>query len=177
MESCRKDICYIYTDGSCYAGHEEKLGGTGFVMWYYDSFGDIVRELKVRKGYSFTTNSRMEMRAVIMALESLKNPLSKSVVIVMDSEFFYNAIKSGSYIEWLNNPSCWGDSKAKKKNKDLWERFNNIYSKMDKEKITFVHTKGHGKGQPEHKEGNDAVDKIVSYLTFNNFTKDGINIK
>lgn len=173
----RKDICYIYTDGSCYAKHENKLGGTGFVMWYYDLLGDIIRDLRVRQGYSNTTISRMEMRAVIMALEYLKTPLKKKVVIVMDSEFFYNAITSKSYLIWLADPNCWGDSKTKKKNKDLWERFNTIYSSIDNNMITFVHTRGHNKGAEEHKEGNNIVDKMVAYDSFNGYILDGENIK
>lgn len=116
----------IYTDGSS-RGNPGK-GGYGVVMFWKN----IKKELSA--GYRKTTNNRMELMAVIAALESLKKK-NLNIVVYSDSQYVVKAINEG----WLNN---WlkTDFKNGKKNKDLWMRFYKLYKEHA---IQFVWVKGH----------------------------------
>lgn len=116
----------IYTDGA--ARGNPGPGGYGIVMLW----GEQRKEFSA--GYRLTTNNRMELLAVIVALESLtrKNiPLS----IYTDSQYIVNSVEK----KWLDN---WirTDFKGGKKNKDLWLRYHQIAKHF---RIRFVWVKGH----------------------------------
>ena len=115
----------IYTDGS--AKGNPGPGGYGIVLKYKDQ----VKEMS--QGYRLTTNNRMELLALIVALESLKTN-KIPVDVYSDSKYVIDAIDKGWVFGW----------KAKgfkgKKNEDLWRRFLPLY---DKHKIKMVWVKGH----------------------------------
>ncbi len=116
----------IYTDGAA-RGNPGPGGYGAILMW-----GDKRKELSA--GYRLTTNNRMELLAVISALESLTKkhiPLT----IYSDSQYVVKAVEEG----WLNN---WvrTNFKGGKKNKDLWMRFYHLAKNF---KIKFVWVKGH----------------------------------
>jgi len=115
----------IYTDGA--ASGNPGPGGLGVVLL----FGQKKKELA--RGFRMTTNNRMELLAVITALEALKTT-EYPVYIYSDSKYVTEAINQG----WLFN---WEKKQFDKKaNPDLWMRFLPLYRKY-KPKLVWV--KGH----------------------------------
>ena len=115
----------IYTDGSA-KGNPGK-GGYGVVM----IFGNHRKEIS--EGFELTTNNRMELLSVIVALENLKKQ-NLDVVIYSDSKYVVNAVEKKWLFEWEKK------NFSNKKNSDLWIRFLKIYRKH---KVRFVWVKGH----------------------------------
>jgi ribonuclease HI len=119
----------IYTDGAC-SGNPGP-GGFGAVLLH----GDTRRELS--QGFRRTTNNRMELLAVITALESLKRPCK--VTVFSDSEYVVNAITKG----WLRSWQSRGWRKADKKpvlNVDLWQR---LLPLLQLHEVEFRWVRGH----------------------------------
>lgn len=122
----------IYTDGSSIGNPGP--GGYGVVLM----FGQHRKELS--EGFRLTTNNRMELLAVIVALESLKKT-DIPINIYTDSKYVCDAIEK----KWV-----WGWVKkgfAGKKNPDLWLRFLRIYKNFTEVNLHWV--KGHV-GIPEN---------------------------
>ena len=115
----------IYTDGS--SRGNPGPGGYGIVLSYNGN------EKEIFEGFRKTTNNRMELLAVIVALESLKT--SKiPVKVYSDSKYVIDAITKG----WLKS---WIQKNFKgKKNKDLWLRYNKISKNIN---VSFEWVKGH----------------------------------
>lgn len=115
----------IYTDGS--AKGNPGNGGYGIVL----KSGNHRKELK--QGFRLTTNNRMELLAVIIALENIKKERSK-IIIYSDSKYVVDAVEKGWVFQWekkkFNN----------KKNPDLWMRFLRVYKKQT---VSLVWVKGH----------------------------------
>ena len=119
----------IYTDGSSIGNPGP--GGYGIIMILEN--GNYKKELS--KGFKLTTNNRMELLAVIVALESIK--IKNSIVEVFtDSKYVSDAVDKQWVFEWEKI------NFKKKKNIDLWKRFLLIYRKH---KVTFAWIKGHNK--------------------------------
>ena len=115
----------IYTDGS--AKGNPGNGGYGIVMMS----GSYRKELK--QGFKLTTNNRMELLAVIIALESVKKENSE-ITIYSDSKYVIDSVEK----KWVFG---WEKKKFnKKKNPDLWIRFLKIYRMQ---KVSFIWVKGH----------------------------------
>jgi ribonuclease HI len=115
----------IYTDGA--ARGNPGPGGYGVILMS----GPHRKELS--QGYRLTTNNRMELLAVIVALESLKIENS-DVTIFTDSKYVADAVEKRWVFEWVKKRF------KGKKNPDLWLRFLKIY---EKHKVKFVWIKGH----------------------------------
>jgi ribonuclease HI len=133
----------IYTDGA--ARGNPGPGGYGAVL----ISGKFRKELSA--GFRKTTNNRMELLAVIVALEKLK--FENSIVdVYTDSKYVSDAIN----LDWI---SGWQKRKFKKvKNVDLWERLIELLSKH---KVNFHWVKGHA-GIPE----NEVCDKLAVKASF-----------
>lgn len=116
----------IYTDGAS-RGNPGR-GGYGAVLMY----GGHRKELS--QGYKFTTNNRMELMAVIAALEALKKEKLK-IIIYSDSTYVVKAVMEGWLNGWLKK-----DFKGKIKNKDLWMRYHKLSLKHN---IEFRWVRGH----------------------------------
>ncbi|MGB0882096.1 MAG: ribonuclease HI [Vicingaceae bacterium] len=114
----------IYTDGS--AKGNPGNGGYGVVMMS----GKYTKELS--EGFRLTTNNRMELLSVIVALETIKN--SADVQIFSDSKYVVDSVEKGWVFGWQKKGF------KGKKNIDLWKRFLAIYPKH---KIKFNWVKGH----------------------------------
>lgn len=115
----------IYTDGS--AKGNPGPGGYGVVL----ISGPHRKELS--EGFRLTTNNRMELMAVCVALEALRFPGS-NVTLYSDSKYVVEAVNQ----RWIIN---WEKTGFKgKKNPDLWRRFLNIYRQH---RVRFVWVKGH----------------------------------
>lgn len=119
----------IYTDGAC-SGNPGP-GGWGAILMYKGH----ERELS---GYeALTTNNRMELTAVIMALRALKEPCS--VTIYTDSAYVVNAFTKGWITSWLQNG--WRTAgKTPVENQDLWERLLEL---CQTHRVTWKKVKGH----------------------------------
>ncbi len=131
----------IFTDGAC-SGNPGP-GGWGVLMRY----GKVEKELS--GGEPETTNNRMEMMAVIRALETLKRP--SRVCLTTDSQY----VKDG-LTKWLPQWEArgWKTSDRKPvKNVDLWQR---LQTAMEPHKLELVWVRGHD-GHPE----NERVDRLA----------------
>jgi len=133
-----KDEIVIYTDGA--ARGNPGPGGLGVVM----IFGNHRKEFS--EGYRLTTNNRMELLAVIRALENLKRDDLK-VRIYTDSKYVADAVNQGWVFTWEQKRF------KKKKNADLWKAFLELYRKYS---IRFTWVKGHA-SIPE----NELCDRLA----------------
>ena len=115
----------IYTDGA--SRGNPGPGGFGVVMIY----GEHRKEIS--EGYKYTTNNRMELLSVIVALESLKKD-GTTATVYSDSKYVVDAVE----LKWLFG---WEKKHFKdKKNPDLWMRFLKVYRRHA---VKFVWVKGH----------------------------------
>lgn len=115
----------IYTDGA--ARGNPGPGGYGVVLLS----GQYRKELS--GGFKLTTNNRMELLAVIIGLEALKQA-GTNVTVYSDSKYVVDAVEKAWVFKWKKN------SFKGKKNADLWQRFLRVYSKHN---VKFVWVKGH----------------------------------
>ena len=117
----------VYTDGS--SRGNPGPGGYGIVMQKYGT--DYIKEFS--EGYRKTTNNRMELMAVIVALEKIKQP-PQYVHIYTDSKYVSESVEK----KWVDS---WEKKGFKnKKNPDLWMRFLKTFRKHS---VRFFWIKGH----------------------------------
>ncbi len=136
----------IYTDGG--ASGNPGPGGYGALLMY----GEHEKEMSA--GFRLTTNNRMELLAVIVALEALKRP-GLDVQVYSDSKYVVDAVEKGWVMGWERK------NFKDKKNPDLWKRFLKVYRKH---RVAFHWVKGHA-GNPN----NERVDAlaVAAYQTGN----------
>ena len=131
---------HIYTDGS--SRGNPGPGGYGIVMEWVGK--PYVKEFS--QGYVKTTNNRMELLAVIVALEHLKNE-NTVVKVFTDSKYVVDSVEKKWVFGWEKKGF------KDKKNPDLWRRFLKIYRKQD---VVFQWIKGHN----NHKQ-NERCDFLA----------------
>jgi len=134
----------IYTDGSSIGNPGP--GGYGIIMILENN----AYKKEVSQGFSLTTNNRMELLAVTVALENIKI-INSNVEVFTDSKYVSDAVEKKWVFEWekLNF--------KKKKNPDLWKRFLIIYRKHN---ITFTWIKGHN-NHPEKERCDYMANKAA----------------
>ena len=115
----------IYTDGS--AKGNPGRGGFGVVLLS----GPHRKELSA--GFRLTTNNRMELLAVIVALESVKKQGVK-ITVYSDSKYVVDSVEKKWVFSWEKK------NFNKKKNADLWIRFLKVFKKNQ---VSFIWVKGH----------------------------------
>lgn len=125
----------IYTDGACHSS--TKIGGIGVV---FTKNNQII--YKFSKQFTDTTNNRMEILAIIYALHAISKPID-IINIYSDSQYALGCITKN----W-----------SRKKNTDLWQLFDKVYSKAKTlcSNIQFNWVKGH-----DINEFNNAADKLA----------------
>lgn len=127
----------IFTDGAALGNPGP--GGYGVILRSLDTG----RTKEISEGYRLTTNNRMELLAVIVALEALK--IENSIVtIYSDSRYVVDAVEKGWVFNWVKK------NFKGKKNRDLWERFLRVYPKH---RVKFFWVKGHA-GHPENERAD-----------------------
>ncbi|ETD72133.1 RNaseH ribonuclease [Pelistega indica] len=144
------DYIDIWTDGAC-KGNPGK-GGWGAVLQYKQHRKELYG------GEENTTNNRMEMQAVIEALQSLKKPHSK-VRLHIDSQYVKNGIT-----QWMPNWIARGWKTADKKpvkNQDLWLQLNALCQLHE---IDWIWVKGHA-GNPGNEKADELANLGVAQLT------------
>lgn len=130
----------VYTDGAC-SGNPGK-GGYGIIMeWVGKPY-----KKEFSEGFRLTTNNRMELLAVIVALEQLKKE-GIEVAVYSDSKYVVDAVEKGWLFGWVKKGF------KDKKNPDLWRRFLKAYKKH---KVKFHWIKGHN----EHPQ-NERCDQLA----------------
>lgn len=132
----------IFTDGAC-SGNPGP-GGWGAVLRYNG------HERELSGGEANTTNNRMELSAVINALEALKEPCK--VTLYSDSQYVCNALKLGWAKKWKAN-GWMRNKKEPALNPELWESLLNL---CEVHKVEVVWVKGHA-GHPE----NEKCDRLA----------------
>jgi len=145
----------IYTDGGC-SGNPGP-GGWAFVMRLEahdapNDGGSAAREILGSGGEVNTTNNRMELRAVIAALEEAERQAPGGPVLVRtDSQYVKNGITSW-IASWKRNGWRTADKKPVK-NKELWEELDLVNARV---KPIYEWVKGH-----VGVEGNERCDAMV----------------
>jgi ribonuclease HI len=136
------DTVIIYTDGACRGNPGP--GGWGAILSYKGNTKELYG------GERETTNNRMELLAVINALEALTKPCN--VQINSDSKYVLQGIT-----EWLENWKKRGWKTANKsavKNEDLWRRLDAV---RERHQIEWLWVKGHSGNN-----GNDRADELAN---------------
>lgn len=132
----------IYTDGACRGNPGP--GGWGAIL---ECAG---KEKELYGGEADTTNNRMELTAVIKALESLSRPCE--ITLFSDSKYVLQGIT-----EWVHNWKKRGWRTANKKpvmNVDLWKQLDSL---VPTHQIDWQWVKGHS-GDP----GNELADELAN---------------
>ena len=134
----------IYTDGAC-------KGNPGPGGW-----GAILRsgtnEKELFGGEASTTNNRMELMAVIQALEALKRPCA--ITLYLDSQYVLKGIT-----EWLPGWKAKGWKTASKqpvKNVELWQRLDDLLARGG-HKVDWRWVRGH-----TGDAGNERADALAN---------------
>ena len=119
----------IYTDGAC-SGNPGP-GGWGAILEY------MGHEKELSGGEQNTTNNRMELTAVIRALQALKEPCT--VELYSDSKYVIDALEKGWATGWRKRGWIKSDKKPAL-NPDLWETLLNLTETHD---VHYHWVKGH----------------------------------
>jgi ribonuclease HI len=135
---------HIYTDGA--AKGNPGPGGYGVVM----ELVGTPHKKEFYEGFRHTTNNRMELLAVIVGLEKIKNPKMK-VLVVSDSKYVVDSIEKKWVLGWEKKGFLG------KKNPDLWKRFLKIYRQHD---VDFKWIKGHN-NHPQ----NERCDQLAVFAS------------
>ena len=123
----------IYTDGAC-SGNPGP-GGWGAILRYKDA------EKELSGGAPETTNNRMELTAVIEALQLLKEPCI--VELYSDSKYVIDALEKGWARSWQKRGWVKSDKKPAL-NSDLWEILLTLTQKHD---VHYHWVKGHAENE------------------------------
>lgn len=136
------DVVDIFTDGACKGN--PGIGGWGALMQY----GRQTKSLY--GGEKNTTNNRMELLAVIRALEALTRPCK--IRIHTDSRYVQRGIS-----EWIHTwkKQNWlTSSKKQVKNNDLWKQLDQL---VQQHQIEWFWVRGHS-----GHDGNEQADKLAN---------------
>jgi ribonuclease HI len=149
-----KQLVRIYTDGAC-RGNPGGPGGIGAVLLW----GSRHRK-EISIGYANTTNNRMELRAVLHALEQLRHPCV--VNLCSDSRYIVDAFRNRWIARWADNGWRRGPKrKDNLANADLWQQ---IWEVGKAHSINVQWVRGHN-GNPENERcdrlANQAIDSGV----------------
>lgn len=142
----------IYTDGAC-SGNPGP-GGWGLICI---TDGDESHPFRTNRGYRKTTNNRMEIMAVLHALD-MPRTARTDIEIISDSQYVTNAINNGWLDKWVAKRF------AGTANADLWAR---LYAKLrdvrKRHNVTFTWVKGHAGNRWNEMADRLAVQASSSY--------------
>ncbi len=142
------EVVKIYTDGACKGNPGP--GGWGALLRYKG------HEKELSGGERESTNNRMELMAVIRALESLKRP--SEVLITTDSQYVMKGIT-----EWIKNWKRNGWRTAAKKpvkNADLWQELDRF---VEQHQVKWAWVKGHS-GHAENERADELANLGITKM-------------
>jgi ribonuclease HI len=135
-----EQVTVVYTDGSC-------LGNPGRGGWAWAVDGGPSDS----GGEARTTNQRMEVTAVLRALQSLAGPLH----VVSDSTYVVNCFRNQWWVGWKRRG--WRNAQGKPvANQDLWKELLDLALDPSRP-VTFEWVKGHSGDRM-----NDVVDLMAT---------------
>ena len=140
-----EQVVEIYADGACKGNPGP--GGWGVLL----RTGGAEKELY--GGEAATTNNRMELTAVIRALESLKRPCK--VRLYTDSQYVQKGITSWIH-DWKRRAWRTADKKPVK-NVDLWQRLEALAKEHD---VEWHWVRGHA-GHPENERADALANRAI----------------
>jgi ribonuclease HI len=144
-----EEVVEIFSDGACRGNPGP--GGWGALLRFNNE------EKELWGGAPATTNNRMELTAVIRALEALKRP--SRVRLTTDSQYVQKGI-SEWIVEWKRRGWRTADKKAVK-NADLWQRLDQLAARHD---IEWHWVRGHA-GHPENERADRLANKGIPVET------------
>ena len=147
----------IWADGAA-KGNPGK-GGYGSIVKYYNDKNEFIREDEFTDAFNKTTNNRMELMGVIIAMESIDSP--EDIEVYSDSLYIVNAFNK----KWIDNwkKHDWKTtSNTAVKNKDLWERLLEV---KQLHTVKFFWVKGHA-GQTENERCDYLASSSASGIKF-----------
>ena len=137
-----EDLVEVFSDGACRGNPGP--GGWGALLRFNNE------EKELWGGEAATTNNRMELMAVIRALEALKGP--SRVRVYTDSQYVQKGITAW-ILDWKRRGWRTADKKPVK-NEDLWRRLDELAALHD---VEWHWIKGHA-GHPE----NERADRLAN---------------
>lgn len=143
----------IYTDGAC-------SNNPGFGSYCAIIIDDNNKEEVIVGCESFTTNNRMELKAVVEAIKKIKTP--SEIKVFTDSQYVVYGFTQGRIFRWVKN-NWKTTTKCEVKNRDLWIELLKLYNTH---KIDFIWIKGHA-----NDEYNEKCDKIAKEIIKKNIKK------
>lgn len=150
----------IWTDGSC-TTKDDRKGGMGVYLLCEGC------EIALRRGYWNTTTPRMEMRALIAAVQMVTDEMPTDVLIWCDSKFIVEAIMNGGVRQWR------ADSWKGVANVELWKDFVTEVDKRRKMRLCVRHINGHQKDLLNPViYGNNVADALADYRTQDSYVQD-----
>ena len=151
----------VYTDGACL----NNPGPGGWSCIFIEELEDKEKLEIYSGGESSTTNNRMELMAVLKAMDILVKQQKKCLIeVYSDSAYVVNAVKNDWLKNWKHNG--WKTSRAKDvKNKALWIDFLTLKNELKSQgkKVRFIKVKGHAGNKYNEmadKEASSAAKKI-----------------
>lgn len=139
----------VYTDGSC--KFNPGPGGWAAVLLYGEN------QKEISGGCLDTTNNKMELTAVIMALESLKE--SCQVEVFSDSKYVVDSVTKRWVYSWQKND--WRKSdKSPALNSELWKK---LLPLLEKHEVKFNWVKGHAENALNERCDELAVAQSQKY--------------
>jgi ribonuclease HI len=141
----------IYSDGAC--GGNPGPGGYAAII-----DADDAPRREVVGAEPDTTNNRMEMLAVIRALESLSHSERSLVRVITDSQYVVRGMT-----EWIHSWKRKGWKTASKqpvKNRDLWERLETLANRHE---VRWEWVRGHA-GHPENEEVDAMAKEAIARM-------------
>ena len=144
------DVIEAFTDGACRGNPGP--GGWGVLLRFND------HEKRLSGGEAETTNNRMELMAVIQALESLNRQCA--VKLTSDSQYVLKGIN-----EWMDNWKKRGWKTAAKKpvkNVDLWQRLDKARQSHEIEWVWVKGHSGHIENEIADELANQGIDEILA---------------
>ncbi len=139
----------IFTDGACKGN--PGVGGWGALL--RDAHG---HQLEIYGAEAYTTNNRMELRAVIESLSRLKRPCI--VTVTTDSRYVQQGIE-----QWINKwlANNWRNSQAQPvKNSDLWQQ---LLAAAQPHQLHWRWVKGHA-GHAENERADQLANLAIQQL-------------
>lgn len=148
----------IYTDGSCSLNNktDESINGKG--GWGVVVVEPPLPDLEYSGCFKNTTNNRMEMYAMLKALEIAEEniKIGYEAYIYADSSYIVNCINQKWYKKWQTNG--WRTAnRMPVKNVDLWQKIIHIYRILPEEKINIIKVEGHSGN-----EKNERADYLAN---------------